>query len=66
MMLITDEAAITDMVRRAMDENPEAASQWINGNGKAKQALIGGVMKISRGRAEPSVVSIILNRIAGK
>lgn len=65
MMLITDEAAIREMVDRALLENPQAAAQLAAGNGKAKQVLMGSVMRISRGRAEPSVVQAALDCILG-
>lgn len=64
MMLITDEDAIAAMVRRAMEENPDAAAQLAEGNTKAKQMLMGAVMRLSSGRAEPSVVATVMDRLS--
>jgi len=56
MLMITDPAAIALLVRDAIEQNPAAARQLADGNTKAKQALIGAVMRASRGCADPEMV----------
>lgn len=66
MMLITDESILGDMVHKAMEANPEAAAQLRAGNEKAGQMLIGAVMRLSGGRAEPTITRSLVARLAGK
>ena len=66
MMLITDEAAIEEMVQQALRENPQAAAQLAAGNAKAAQTLMGAVMRISRGRAEPSLTQSLIGYLVEK
>lgn len=56
MLMITDPDAIRALVREAAARNPDAARQLAEGNAKAKQALIGEVMRQSRGCADPAMV----------
>ena len=57
MRMITDPAAIAALVENAWLANPAAVRQIAEGNGKAKQAIVGAVMRASRGCADPAAVS---------
>lgn len=47
-----DENALLDLCQKAVDSNPNAVSDYKNGKEKAIKALVGFVMKNSRGKAD--------------
>jgi Asp-tRNA(Asn)/Glu-tRNA(Gln) amidotransferase B subunit len=49
-----------------MEDAPEAAAQLRAGNEKAGQMLIGAVMRLSGGRAEPTITRSLVERLTGK
>lgn len=49
-----DEAALTELCQKAVDANPNAVADYKNGKEKAIKAVLGFVMKESRGRADAS------------
>ncbi len=55
MFVMTDEGEIEALVREAIAENPDVVRQIREGKEKAKQVLVGVVMKKSGGRADASV-----------
>ncbi|MBQ4044011.1 MAG: Asp-tRNA(Asn)/Glu-tRNA(Gln) amidotransferase subunit GatB [Clostridia bacterium] len=63
MLMLTDPDAVAALVREAAEANPEAVRQYAAGNEKAKQPLIGFVMKKSGGRADPAVLNEMLEKI---
>ena len=66
MMLITDETEIGAMVEQALSENPDVAEQLAAGNTKVLSMLMGAVMRISCGRAEPRLTQTLIDRLAEK
>lgn len=54
MLLITDADALAALVRKAIEANEEAARQLLAGNEKARQTLLGYIMRISCGCADPA------------
>ncbi len=54
---ITDSDAIKEMIENVIKENPKAVSQFLNGKTQIKGFLIGQVMKKTRGKANPEIVS---------
>ena len=62
---VSDAAAIETWCRAAMDGNQAAVEQMRQGNDKAIGALIGPVMKASRGRANPALVRATFERLIG-
>jgi aspartyl-tRNA(Asn)/glutamyl-tRNA(Gln) amidotransferase subunit B len=66
MMLITDAAEIEAMVEQALSENPDVAEQLAEGNTKVLSMLMGAVMRISCGRAEPRLTQTLIDRLAEK
>jgi aspartyl-tRNA(Asn)/glutamyl-tRNA(Gln) amidotransferase subunit B len=57
---ISDEAAIADLVERVLAAN-SAIARSVSENPKAVNALLGLVMKESRGKAKPELVRKVLN-----
>ncbi len=56
MLAIIDPSVIASFVRNAMEKNESVVSQIRAGKEKAKQVLVGAVMKESRGRADAAAV----------
>lgn len=50
---VTDGDAIAGFARQAIEANPNAVAEYRGGNAKALQFLVGQVMKLSRGKANP-------------
>ncbi len=48
------------MVEKAMAENPQAVADLKEGKEKAIGALVGQIMKLSKGKANPSAVQGII------
>ncbi len=53
---LSDSGAISEVVARAIGENPVQVEQYKSGNGKVLQYLVGQVMKLSKGKANPQLV----------
>ena len=60
---VSDESAILAFVEQAIASNPAQVQQYREGNPKVLQYLIGQVMKLSKGKANPQAVAKLL---AGK
>ncbi len=60
---ISDTSEIEDFCKKAMEANPKAVADIKAGQGKAMGALVGGVIKISGGKANPKMVNDILNKL---
>jgi len=65
MLMITDPAKTAALVSDALRENPTAAQQLTERKAKAKQAIIGAVMRASRGSADAAAVSAEIDRQCG-
>jgi aspartyl-tRNA(Asn)/glutamyl-tRNA(Gln) amidotransferase subunit B len=62
MSQISDENMLKNWVKQAIDANPKAARDVKNGKEKAIGALVGFVMKKSKGRANPAVLNKIIKK----
>jgi aspartyl-tRNA(Asn)/glutamyl-tRNA(Gln) amidotransferase subunit B len=62
MQQISDDSAIEELVQQAIDANPKAIEDFTNGNEKALGAIVGFVMKESKGQANPAKVNEILKK----
>jgi aspartyl-tRNA(Asn)/glutamyl-tRNA(Gln) amidotransferase subunit B len=60
---ISDAARLEAWAREAVAENPKAASDFKAGNAKAIGALVGSVMKKSKGKANPALLGEIIKKI---
>jgi aspartyl-tRNA(Asn)/glutamyl-tRNA(Gln) amidotransferase subunit B len=63
MRQIGDSDEVRKMVEDAIAQNPKAAEQYKSGKGKAKGALVGGVMRASKGKADPQLVNKLIDEI---
>jgi aspartyl-tRNA(Asn)/glutamyl-tRNA(Gln) amidotransferase subunit B len=59
-MQISDESAIVKMCEEAVSESPKAVAEFKSGKERAVGAVIGLVMKKSKGQANPQLVNKIL------
>ena len=57
---ITDSAAIEESVSQAIGENPKAVNDYLQGKETAAKFLVGQVMRITRGKANPTVVTALV------
>jgi aspartyl-tRNA(Asn)/glutamyl-tRNA(Gln) amidotransferase subunit B len=55
MSQVSDSGAIAGFVAEAIAANPKPVEEFKAGNGKALQFLVGQVMKLSRGKANPQM-----------
>ena len=60
---VNDTNLIEDLCKEAMKNNPKAVEDIKNGNSKAIGALVGFVMKQSKGQANPSLINEILEKL---
>ncbi len=57
---ISDEGALRDIVRQVIADNPDSIADYRAGKSKAMSFLVGGVMKTTKGQANPQMVSRLL------
>ena len=57
---ITDAGAIAEAVAQAIAGNPQAVQDYMNGKETAAKFLVGQVMKVTKGKANPGVVSDLI------
>jgi aspartyl-tRNA(Asn)/glutamyl-tRNA(Gln) amidotransferase subunit B len=57
---ITDVDQIGGVVTEVLDSNPEAVADFSRGKEQALTFLVGQVMKVTRGRANPAMVNKLL------
>jgi len=60
--VLNDEEHITQIVRKVIQNNPKSVEDYKRGKQKAVGFLVGQVMKESQGKANPKLVSVILER----
>ncbi len=60
---VSDSGAIEGLVRQAIEENPESVEDFRNGKTKAAKFLVGQVMRLSKGKANPQMVGEIIMRL---
>lgn len=57
---ISDTSALEEMVQQVIAENPDPVASFLSGKEQAIGFLVGQVMKLSRGKANPKVVGELL------
>lgn len=62
MQQISDDGAIEELVTKAIDANPKAVESFKAGKEQALGAIVGWVMKESKGQANPAKVNEILRK----
>lgn len=63
---ITDNSAITEMIKKIINENPESVADYKAGKDRAIKFLMGQVMKESKGTLNPSMAMDILKEELNK
>lgn len=58
----SDEGAIAAVVAQVIDANPDAVNDLTNGNERAIGFLVGQVMKLSQGRANPQLAQQLIRK----
>ena len=63
---LVEDDAVLRAVHQAIEENPEAVSDYYEGKKKAMNFLIGQVMRLTRGKADPSKTHQLVEQELGK
>ncbi|MGA8207982.1 MAG: Asp-tRNA(Asn)/Glu-tRNA(Gln) amidotransferase GatCAB subunit B, partial [Candidatus Dormiibacterota bacterium] len=58
---VSDQEEIAAMVERVLEQNQKAAADYQGGKDQAFGALVGAVMAMSKGRANPAIVNQLLH-----
>lgn len=61
--VVGDVGELERLAKQAIKENPKAASDYRAGKETAIQALVGGIMRLSSGKADPAKVTPILKKL---
>ncbi len=62
---VSDEGALTEIVKRVIIDNPKPVEQYKAGDEKVLGFLVGQVMKASKGQANPPMVNDLLKKELG-
>jgi len=62
MVQITDADAVQKAVAEAVESNPDPVADYLNGKETAMRFLVGQVMKITRGKANPQMAAELLKQ----
>jgi len=60
---ISDPAVLLPLVRRAIDENPKIVAQYYGGKDTAKRAIMGAAMRLASGKANPNVMTRLVDEM---
>lgn len=60
--VVRDPLVLEPLIKKIVEENPQSIELYKSGRTKAKEFLIGQVMKQTSGKAHPEVVSVILQK----
>ncbi len=63
---ISNEAAISEIVRKVISENGKSVEDYKAGKGKALRYLVGQAMKASEGRGNPQVINRLIREMINK
>jgi len=64
--MVSDESVIEEAIHRVIEENTKAVENYLAGNPKSVQFLIGQSMRLLRGKADPQAVQMILFELLEK
>ena len=62
MVQMSDPHQLSSMVQNVIKKNPQSVKDYHNGKTRAKGFLVGQIMKITRGKANPQMVSKLLSK----
>ncbi len=60
---ISDPETLTPYVRRAVEDNPKIVAQYYAGKETAKRAIMGAAMRLAGGKANPNVLTALLDEL---
>jgi len=60
---VSDEKEIRELVEKVIKENPKAVKDYKKGKKNALQFLIGGVMRVTKGKTDPRITQKIVQEI---
>lgn len=60
MKQLSDSSLISELVKKALDNNPKSIEDYKNGKDRAVGFLVGQVMKLSKGQANPAMTSKLI------
>ncbi|MDY3910938.1 MAG: Asp-tRNA(Asn)/Glu-tRNA(Gln) amidotransferase subunit GatB [Elusimicrobiaceae bacterium] len=63
MVQVSDEGQLEAWAKAAIEANPKVVADYKKGNKAAIGALVGGVMKLSKGKANPRIISQLLGKL---
>jgi len=58
--IVSDDIELEKLAKQSIEENPKSAADYKSGKENAIQALIGGVMRLSKGKADAAMLTAIL------
>ena len=61
---VSDAGAVEELARKAIGANPKPVAEFNAGKAASLQFLVGQVMKLSRGKADPKLAAAVLARLA--
>lgn len=59
---VSDTSVIDDLVKGVIESNPDSVEKFKSGNAKVKGFFVGQVMKESKGKANPQIVSDLVDK----
>jgi aspartyl-tRNA(Asn)/glutamyl-tRNA(Gln) amidotransferase subunit B len=62
---VSDHGAIEDFVDKAISENPKSVDDYRQGKKAALQYIVGQVMRLSKGKANPQMVGAMISKKLG-
>jgi len=62
---VSDESELALLVKQVIDENPKAVAEVRAGKEKAMGFLIGQAMRVSKGSANPRIISRLVRKMLG-
>jgi aspartyl-tRNA(Asn)/glutamyl-tRNA(Gln) amidotransferase subunit B len=63
LLQLSDRESIAAFVKQAIEENPQAVEDYRKGKERALKALVGSVMRLSRGKANPEMANDLLKEL---
>lgn len=64
--VVRDDGAVEAAVQEALDANPDIVEKYKDGNKKVAGAIVGQVMKATRGKADPAQVNKLIAQLIAK
>ena len=63
---VSDEGALLKMIEEVLEANPQSVADFKAGKNKAMGFLMGQIMKVSKGKANPQMINKLLGEALSK